>query len=107
MGRGRSEDGDDAEGGAEGKAPPIDGREEPGGQPDGSLGLLGARYFDETEGGVVAYRVRRLWAGLGVSFSAGSLSGLLGIGGGVFKVPALTAAASATLYYGGARSARR
>ena len=121
MGRGRSEGGEDAEGGAEGKAPPIDGREEPGGQPDGSLGLLGARYFDETEGGVVAYRVRRLWAGLGVSFLAGSLSGLLGIGGGVFKVPALhllcgvpikaaaatsnfmigvTAAARATLYYG-------
>ena len=32
MGRGRSEGGEDAEGGAEGKAPPIDGGEEPGGR---------------------------------------------------------------------------
>ncbi len=65
--------------------------------------------------------MQRLWAGLGVSFVAGNLSGLLGIGGGVFKVPALhllcgvpikaaaatsnfmigvTAAASAFLYFG-------
>jgi hypothetical protein len=85
------------------------------------LGALGARYFDEAEGHLVAYRVQRLWGGLGISFMAGSLSGLLGIGGGVFKVPALhllcnvpikaaaatsnfmigvTAAASAFLYYG-------
>jgi uncharacterized membrane protein YfcA len=88
---------------------------------DDSLGALGARYRDESEGGVVAYRVERLWAGLAISFLAGNLSGLLGIGGGVFKVPALnlvcrvpikaaaatsnfmigvTAAASALLYYG-------
>ena len=65
--------------------------------------------------------MRRLWAGLGISFIAGNLSGLLGIGGGVFKVPALhlacgvpikaaaatsnfmigvTATASAFLYFG-------
>ena len=70
---------------------------------------------------MVAYRVHRLWAGLGVAFLAGNLSGLLGIGGGTFKVPALhllcrvpikaaaatsnfmigvTAAASVFLYYG-------
>ena len=86
-----------------------------------SIGRLGARYHDPSEDGVVAYRVRRLWAGLLISFVAGNLSGLLGVGGGVFKVPALhlacavpikaaaatsnfmigvTAAASATLYYG-------
>jgi hypothetical protein len=67
------------------------------------------------------YQIRRLWAGLGISFVAGNLSGLLGIGGGVFKVPALhlacrvpikaaaatsnfmigvTATASAFLYFG-------
>lgn len=87
---------------------------------DGS-GALGGSYPDATAGGTVTYRVRRLWAGLGVSFLAGNLSGLLGIGGGAFKVPALhllcgvpvkaaaatsnfmigvTAAASAFLYYG-------
>jgi uncharacterized membrane protein YfcA len=84
-------------------------------------GDLGGSYFDAATGRRVAYRVRRLWTGMGVSFVAGNLSGLLGIGGGVFKVPALhllcgvpikaaaatsnfmigvTAAASAFLYYG-------
>ncbi|SIN68304.1 hypothetical protein SAMN05444166_0076 [Singulisphaera sp. GP187] len=91
------------------------------GPPERVLGVLDAWYYDETEGRFVAYRVRRLGAALGISFLAGNLSGLLGIGGGVFKVPALhllcgvpiraaaatsnfmigvTAAASAFLYYG-------
>ena len=84
-------------------------------------GVLGGEYLDAHTGGAVSYRVRRLWAGLCVSFLAGNLSGLLGSGGGVFKVPGLhllcgvpikaaaatsnfmigvTAAASAFLYYG-------
>ena len=108
-----------------GPAVPVPGQPAAASPPDKpaeeDLGPLGARYPDETEGGTVAYRVRRLWAGLGISFIAGNLSGLLGIGGGVFKVPALhllcevpikaaaatsnfmigvTAAASAFLYYG-------
>lgn len=86
-----------------------------------SVGRLGGRYVDEWLGRTVTYPVRRLWAGLSASFVAGGLSGLLGIGGGTFKVPALhlfcgvpiraaaatsnfmigvTAAASAFLYYG-------
>lgn len=84
-------------------------------------GGLDGEYFDEASGQVVQYQVHRLWAGLMVSFFAGTFSGLLGIGGGVFKVPALhilcqvpmkaaaatsnfmigvTAAASAFLYFG-------
>jgi uncharacterized protein len=88
--------------------------------PDEAPGRLGGHYV-EAGGRSVRYRVRRVWAGLAVSFVAGNLSGLLGIGGGVFKVPALrvacgvpmraaaatsnfmigvTAAASAFLYLG-------
>jgi uncharacterized membrane protein YfcA len=89
--------------------------------PADKIGRLGGVYDDPAIGRAVSYRVERLWAGLLVSLVAGSLSGLLGIGGGVFKVPALhllcqvpikaaaatsnfmigvTAAASAFLYYG-------
>ena len=86
-----------------------------------STGVLGATFHDPQLNRDVTYRVRRVWAGLGISFIAGIMSGLLGIGGGVFKVPALvlfcavpiraaaatsnfmigvTAAASAFLYFG-------
>ena len=86
-----------------------------------SPGSLGGRYFDAALGHEVVYAVHRLWAALSASFVAGSMSGLLGIGGGVFKVPALnvwckvptkaaaatsnfmigvTGAASAFLYFG-------
>jgi uncharacterized membrane protein YfcA len=83
-------------------------------------GRFGGRYFDEESGQEIVYRTRRLPAALGVSLVAGSISGLLGIGGGILQVPALnawcgvpmraatatsavmigiTAAASAPLYY--------
>ncbi len=54
-------------------------------------GLLGGRYYEDESGGVVTYRVKRLPAALAASFVAGNLSSLLGIGGGVIKVPALNA----------------
>jgi uncharacterized membrane protein YfcA len=39
-----------------------------------------------------AYEVKRWGTGLGVSGIAGAISGLLGVGGGAFKVPAMTLA---------------
>ncbi|MFQ5797933.1 MAG: sulfite exporter TauE/SafE family protein [Bacteroidota bacterium] len=53
-------------------------------------GKLGASYFDPAVQEEVRYDVRRVPAGLGVSFFAGNISGLLGIGGGIIKVPAMT-----------------
>ena len=83
-------------------------------------GRFGGRYFEEESGQEVVYRTRRVPAALFVSLVAGSISGLLGLGGGIIQVPALnawsgvplraaastsaimigiTAAASAPLYY--------
>jgi hypothetical protein len=59
--------------------------------PTADPGALGGRYHEQESGGEVIYRVRRLPVGLAVSFAAGVLSLLLGIGGGVLKVPALNA----------------
>ena len=47
------------------------------------------RYFDEAEKRTVEYSVRRLPAAIAVSFIAGNLSGLLGVGGGLIKVPVM------------------
>lgn len=54
-----------------------------------AAGPLDGAYLDAAEGREVRYAVKNLPAGLGASLAAGSLSGLLGVGGGVLKVPAL------------------
>jgi uncharacterized membrane protein YfcA len=54
-------------------------------------GLLGGRFYDAESDREIVYRTRRLPLALGASFVAGSVSGILGIGGGVLKVPILNA----------------
>ncbi|HEX7154694.1 MAG TPA: sulfite exporter TauE/SafE family protein [Thermoanaerobaculia bacterium] len=56
----------------------------------GFLAQLHASYFDPKLGREVRYGVQRLPLALGVSTIAGTLSGLLGIGGGIVKVPTLS-----------------
>lgn len=81
---------------------------------------LGGEYTDQSTGKVVRYEVTRTPQTLGVSYLAGIVSGLLGVGGGVIKVPTMnlvsripvkvasatsnfmigvTAAASASVYF--------
>jgi len=54
-------------------------------------GVLGGRFHDQESGGVVTYRVKRLPVAIAASFVAGNVSSLLGIGGGIIKVPVLNA----------------
>jgi uncharacterized membrane protein YfcA len=54
-------------------------------------GPLGGRFHDGESGGEVVYKVHRLPVALGVSFVAGNVSAAFGIGGGILKVPVLTA----------------
>ena len=50
---------------------------------------LAGAYFDERAKVMVRYKVVRVWAGTVVALVAGILSGMLGIGGGFLKVPAM------------------
>src|SRR5262249_38308418 len=89
--------------------------------PSADAGVLGGRYYEEESGAEVTYRVKRLPIAVGAAFVAGNVSALLGIGGGIIKVPVLnvwcgvplraaaatsafmigvTATAGAVIYYG-------
>lgn len=50
---------------------------------------LHGSYWDEETGREVPYRVTRPLTGLGLMYGAGTVSGLLGIGSGALKVPAM------------------
>lgn len=52
-------------------------------------GMLDTEYLDPVSKKTISYGVRRLRTGLGLSLIAGSLSGLLGIGGGIVKIPVM------------------
>jgi len=52
-------------------------------------GSLANSYYDQNLSKVVGYKVTHVPAGLGASFFAGVLSSLLGIGGGVIKIPVM------------------
>ena len=54
-------------------------------------GPLGGRYHDDESGREIVYRVKRLPVGMLASLLAGAVSGTLGIGGGILKVPVLNA----------------
>jgi len=51
--------------------------------------VLAGSYTDPATGHEVAYGVGHLPGGLALSFVAGNVSGLLGVGGGVIKVPVM------------------
>jgi uncharacterized membrane protein YfcA len=53
-------------------------------------GLLDTAYTDPRTGQVVSYGIHNLPLGMVASFFAGNISGLLGIGGGIIKVPIMT-----------------
>jgi len=59
--------------------------------PGADPGRLGGRYYEHESGADVIYRVKRLPVAIGASFVAGNVSSLLGIGGGIIKVPVLNA----------------
>lgn len=57
--------------------------------PQGLTGMLDTTYIEANTGETVQYGVSHLGFGMALSMLAGNISGLLGIGGGVIKVPVM------------------
>ena len=55
-------------------------------------GVIGGTYYDPARHGVVHYKSTRFGAGSVVALIAGAVSGMLGVGGGFLKVPAMNLA---------------
>lgn len=53
------------------------------------VGHLGGRFHDDETGGTVSYRLRRPQVAFAVSYAAGIISTVAGVGGGILIVPAL------------------
>lgn len=58
---------------------------------DGQLLDLSCTYTESGSGNQVCYGVKGIRTGLGAGFLAGATSGMLGVGGGVIKVPVMNA----------------
>jgi uncharacterized membrane protein YfcA len=69
--------------------PPADNSAAPVNTPESLSSSLANSYYDQNLGKVVTYKVGRIPVGLGAGFFAGVLSSLLGIGGGIVKVPVI------------------
>jgi uncharacterized membrane protein YfcA len=52
-------------------------------------GILPGNFTDDASGTTLHYTVKKVPATILISFVAGNVSGLLGVGGGIFKVPAM------------------
>lgn len=73
--------------------------------PSAEPGLLGGQYYEQESGGMVTYQVKRLPLAIGASFVAGNISSMLGIGGGIIKVPMLNVLCGVPLRAAAATSA--
>jgi uncharacterized membrane protein YfcA len=64
-------------------------RQNNGAETTNTQGVLSGTYQDGATGESITYAAKNIPAILGISLIAGNVSGLLGVGGGIFKVPAM------------------